>query len=238
MIIYKITNLINNKIYIGKSKYNNLDYYGSGMLINFAIKKYGKENFKREILCECSLQEELNEMERYWIQKLNATNKKIGYNKSVGGDGGSYGPLTEKHKQKLRGKIPWNKGKKFGPLTEEHKQKISEKLKGRIRPKRSKEWCKNISRGKKGTTPWNKGKNWENPRMWINNGIKDKFILIKERKKYSNWKDGRLYVSNPNKSVTKGRIWINKNGETKMIVASDLNYYLNNFWKLGRKEEK
>jgi hypothetical protein len=50
--IYKITNLVNKKIYIGVHQTKNLndEYFGSGMLLNRAIKKYGKEFFSREII--------------------------------------------------------------------------------------------------------------------------------------------------------------------------------------------
>jgi hypothetical protein len=53
MLIYKITNLINQKIYIGQSSKNNKEfqkYWGTGLLIKRAIKKYGIENFKKEII--------------------------------------------------------------------------------------------------------------------------------------------------------------------------------------------
>lgn len=50
--LYKITNLINNKVYIGVHQTSKLEdgYFGSGININRAINKYGKENFNKEIL--------------------------------------------------------------------------------------------------------------------------------------------------------------------------------------------
>ena len=65
-VIYKITNMLNGMIYIGQHTTTNINdaYMGSGKYITRAIKKYGVENFKKEILFECSSQEELNAKER------------------------------------------------------------------------------------------------------------------------------------------------------------------------------
>lgn len=88
MQIYKITNNINSKIYIGKDTKNNEKYFGSGILIKRSIKKYGIENFSKDILEECDNYDELNRNEIKWISYFNSTNKNIGYNITSGGDGG------------------------------------------------------------------------------------------------------------------------------------------------------
>lgn len=88
MQIYKITNLINGKIYIGKDTTNDKNYYGSGLLILKSIKKFGRENFMKEIIDECTTNKELCEKEKYWIDYYKSTNLSIGYNISLGGDGG------------------------------------------------------------------------------------------------------------------------------------------------------
>ena len=67
MIIYKTTNLINGKFYVGKDASNNPNYYGSGLLLAKAIKKYGKENFKKEILLQCQSRDHKNILQKYWI---------------------------------------------------------------------------------------------------------------------------------------------------------------------------
>ena len=63
MHIYSIRNNINGKIYIGKSRLNvNENYFGSGLRIKRAIKKYGKENFTKNIICFAENYDELNKM--------------------------------------------------------------------------------------------------------------------------------------------------------------------------------
>jgi hypothetical protein len=50
MIIYKTTNIVNGKIYIGQDKYDNPNYLGSGKILQLSFQKYGIENFRKEIL--------------------------------------------------------------------------------------------------------------------------------------------------------------------------------------------
>lgn len=87
MQIYKITNLSNGKIYIGKDEKDRPFYMGSGLIIKQAIKKYGKENFDKEILETCYSKEDLCKREKYWIETLNSITP-AGYNISPGGNGG------------------------------------------------------------------------------------------------------------------------------------------------------
>lgn len=89
MIIYKITNLINRKIYIGQhnGKYWN-NYYGGGKLVKFAIKKYGKENFTRDIIIEGNYNQEfIDYLEKHYIRLYASTFPNYGYNIQTGGRG-------------------------------------------------------------------------------------------------------------------------------------------------------
>jgi group I intron endonuclease len=123
-IIYKTTNLINNKIYIGQHNSSADNYIGSGLNLNKAIKKYGKENFQREIL-EHVTSANVNEREIFWIAELSATDRNIGYNISSGGTGGKI----------YQGENPF-KNKKHSIET---KEKWSLKRKGYQRPNKDKE---------------------------------------------------------------------------------------------------
>lgn len=113
--IYKTTNLINNKIYIGQHKSSVFDehYMGSGKMISDAIKKYGKDNFKCEILEWCESRQDADTKERLYISQNGLPNYDIGYNITKGGQSRFFTDM--KHDK-------------------ESKQKMSERAKGRPHP--------------------------------------------------------------------------------------------------------
>ena len=131
MEIYKITNLINKKIYIGKDTTSDTNYFGSGLLINRAFKKYGKENFTKEVIDITDDCDELSKKEIYWISQYNSTDKKIGYNITPGGDGGntlSNHPDLDLIKEKIS-KNSHTKGKTYEEaFGEERAKEYKEKL--------------------------------------------------------------------------------------------------------------
>lgn len=96
-LIYKITNNLNKKYYIGchKTKNINDEYMGSGKAIQNAIKKYGKENFIKEILFECNSIEEMFDKEKEFVTK-DVVNDKMSYNLKPGGYGNYY-YINENH---------------------------------------------------------------------------------------------------------------------------------------------
>ena len=87
--IYKTTNLVNGKMYIGKHQTSNVDdlYLGSGKILKYAIAKYGKNNFKREWIMFCEDEEEMNLMERIYVDETWISRSDT-YNIGLGGEGG------------------------------------------------------------------------------------------------------------------------------------------------------
>ena len=107
MIVYKITNKINDKVYIGQDTKNRLSYFGSGILLKKAIKKYGRENFEKKILQTCSSLEELNKAEIFHQNSNPDCFCPIGYNimhGAFGGDNFTNNPNKEEYREKLRSK--------------------------------------------------------------------------------------------------------------------------------------
>lgn len=90
-IIYKTTNTINNNIYSGKHKTENLEdgYVGSGLSLRAAIKKHGIENFKKEILHIFDTEEEMNAKEAELVSEEFVARRDT-YNIAVGGQGGFF----------------------------------------------------------------------------------------------------------------------------------------------------
>lgn len=93
MYIYRITNTVNNKIYIGQThnfkqriyKHFFLARNGTKRHLYNAIRYYGEDKFKSEILEECS-EEDASKREQYWIKFFKTTDKRYGYNKTDGGE--------------------------------------------------------------------------------------------------------------------------------------------------------
>ena len=126
MYIYKTTNLIDKKIYIGKTQKNRKGYLGSGIYLKRAVKKYGKENFIIEIIEDGIIDKDLLcEREKYWIRFYDARNPKIGYNLTDGGDGfsGNHSEDTKKRLSIL---------KIGGKHTQEHTDKIAAGNRGKV----------------------------------------------------------------------------------------------------------
>jgi len=128
--VYKITNLINYKIYIGKDKYNNPKYMGSGKILKLAYKKYGILNFTKEIICFCDNEDEYNEREKFYIKEYNSF-APIGYNINIGGKGGDNfknHPDKEKVKNVFKKLRESNVGRH---ASNEVKEKMSQSRKGK-----------------------------------------------------------------------------------------------------------
>lgn len=147
-IIYKSTNIINGKCYIGQTiqdfnerkgeHFRNAVYYDSQTYFHRAIRKYGIENFKWEIIFECDDSLVLNVMETFKIMVNHShVREGNGYNLTWGGEDNPMNYPEIKHKMSKKIKEIWSipenykrfcdcmKGKKVSPFTNEHKEKLS-----------------------------------------------------------------------------------------------------------------
>jgi len=133
--VYLITNIINGKQYIGDHSANNLEidkYFGSGQLIIKAIKKYGLENFKKEIIEYFSTKYESHIAQEKYIKKYNTLSPN-GYNISPTGGTRFNGNQSIETIEKIRKN---NTGKKRTDITKERislsKLNMSQETKDKI----------------------------------------------------------------------------------------------------------
>lgn len=146
MLIYKITNKLNGKVYIGQTT-KTLDIRRKGHIqaakdgVNHhlynAMNKYGIDNFEFEEICKANSKSELNYLEAKYILEYDSVRN--GYNMGYGGDNNVMdSPIVkEKHDNIMRSddvrlKISQSmkQYRQENPFSETHRKKISEKLKG------------------------------------------------------------------------------------------------------------
>jgi hypothetical protein len=129
--IYKITNMINDKIYIGMHKTNNLDdgYYGSGNLIKKAIKKYGIENFTKEYIAIVDSEAEMVKLEESIVNSEFVSSSDT-YNLRTGGCGvaGTFSKVNSNSDSQRKKAYKSNEKQKELRLDEDWVSKKSEKI--------------------------------------------------------------------------------------------------------------
>ena len=186
--IYKTTNLINGKFYIGKHKTKDLNdgYLGSGKLLKRAIDKYGVNNFHKEILHICRDEKHMNLLECILVVPDDETN----YNLCEGGKGGwSFINRTGRNKkftkeEQIKGSITLSsKWKNDNIWAEKQRQRLLPHL-DTIR--------KTAFAGKTHTDEWRQNhsammKEKQNGKLnsqygtcWITNGVENKKIKKEE----------------------------------------------------------
>jgi len=151
-IIYKTTNLIDGKYYIGCHQTNNLDdgYLGSGKYLKRAIKKYGRENFKYEILHEVNTKEEMFDLEKLLVDKALVENTQT-YNLKIGGSGGNPGIVGvfkgKRHTEKTKTKMKKSRSKQV--FSEETRKKLIENNWSKKDPEAQRKHASKIASGPK-----------------------------------------------------------------------------------------
>jgi len=220
MIIYKATNSVNNKIYVGKT-INSLEkrmneHLGaafndnSKLYFHRALRKHGKENFIWEIIYECKNEDELNEKEKFFIKKFDSLN--YGYNLTKGGDGGdTYSKLSEEQLAETKRKS--SEAKMGHIVSVETRKKISEKAIGRKLTLETKQKIGKANTGKICS---------EETKRKIGKAHSGKIISKEARKKVSDANSGCIGIKN---------ILLSKE---KKVHENELDEFLENGWTLGR----
>jgi group I intron endonuclease len=127
MIIYKLTNKINGKVYIGQTvqelekRFKAHYKHKANTYIKNAILYYGVDNFEREVIDTATNIEELNEKEAYWIFYYHSTDRQKGYNRESGGKNYTVNDETRKLMSEAH-------KRRYKDITEEEKQSKMQKL--------------------------------------------------------------------------------------------------------------
>ena len=209
--VYKTTNLVNGKYYIGVHKTDNPNdgYLGSGRRLWQAITKYGWQNFKKEVLFDFSTLEEAFHKEEELVEI--ARRDPNCYNLNKGGRGGwDFLTDAERLAASRKGSEKWSKQ----GHSEEARSLISKAQSG-------------LGNSQSGT-------------CWINNGRESKKVPKSDLAGWvqQGWKVGRIALDSMRNflpSPNKGRVCITKDGQSRTIDPTKLQDFIKEGWKLGRK---
>lgn len=191
-LIYKATNKINGKSYIGQTCYKLSwrvsDHFSksrrkSDCVFHKAIRKYGKDNFSWDIIHDNIPENKLNDLENHYIKEHNSYCKNNGYNMTFGGEGtrGFYFKHKERTKVKIRNALTGQK------LSENRKRRISNSHKGKVISKETREKISNSMIGNSRNSKLFLIYNFEteneelvkNLQEWIRNNPKHNYSNIK-----------------------------------------------------------
>ena len=215
--IYLTTNLINNKKYIGMHKYNGCDidpnYLGSGIHIKRAIEKYGKDNFKCEILTCCETRDELLDKEKYYTDLYKAPINEEYYNIADGGRGGHstyyVQPVTQKQLDTLE----------YGrhlPASEKQKAQLRARRLNCVVSEETREKLRSAQLGKKASE--------ETREKYRQRWLGDK------NPNYGGIPDTRKQLL---REISSNRTHIHKGSTNKNVKNDILQSYLDDGWELG-----
>lgn len=239
---YKITNLLNGKYYYGVHNTDDLNdgYLGSGKLLKVAIKKYGRQNFKREILEFFDSNEAAFLAESKLVTREVVSDRNT-YNVTLGGYGNpDVTVLTSRNlitinKDDVMKKVPkeklasyledgWQKGmlKKYTHQGKTMMHKDGKKCyidKSLVESKIAEGWELG------GVTGW----------CYIYKNEKFKCILKKELQDYL---DQGWTLKNTDKSYIKKLIWLKKDNKSMRVHSDQEQYYLDQGWQRGKIGKK
>uniref|UniRef100_A0A6M3K5S2 Putative endonuclease n=1 Tax=viral metagenome TaxID=1070528 RepID=A0A6M3K5S2_9ZZZZ len=232
MLIYKATNKINGKLYIGqttgnlsqrKRNHKCESLRGSNSVFHRAIRKYEFENFKWKVLCKCESKEELDEMEFHFIKQYNThiSNKK-GYNMTFGGE---YNNSQENwDNPKVRNKMingirnSWQK--------EGYKEKMSKIFKESWTEERRKKHSENVKR--RYENPDYKKKMSERLKeLWKNEEYRKKMVEFSKNK----WKNEEYRKKMSEKVKDNAHIQAFKVSKDYVLIKNDKETIIHNLKK-------
>jgi len=264
--IYKITNVVSKKCYIGETKEDDPEKRWKRHLqvikrdkgcpaLRDAIKKYGIDKFKFEVLIIC-FDDDRFKYEKQYIKKYNSQVPN-GYNILPGGEGGGF--LGKKHTQETIAKIVESR-KKFREANPNHFETYREKLKKSMEKvdissivKNSEKYKRAVAEGRVGGKAHKDSKPSEETKQKISNSLKiyfnekgdsNKVNIEKHREAMAKAKGKQIKQYTKEGEFVKEYISINEAGRTSGVKASNIQRVLSNhtktaggfIWKYSTKE--